>query len=267
MQQSLFEPPVVEPVSVAQAICHLRENDDTAQTDLIRGWIHDARETVEGYTKNALVRQVWRVTFDHFPTLVELPIIPVRSILSIQYVDSAGATQTWAASKYQVDLITSDRVRVRPVFGETWPSTQPNTFNAVTINFVAGYAVPFSTDFDTKANQFDATAHPLSNADVLQLWTHGTLPDGLSLKANYHVVNATTDAFEVSATSAGSPIAMTTDGENQHFAGRIPEPIMSAMLLLIKHRYDNRDFVVAGALHEIPWGVESLLLPYTSIRF
>ena len=267
MQQSLLEAPVVEPVSVAQAICHLRENEDTSQIELIRGLIRTARETVEGFTNNALVRQVWRVTFDHFPALFELPIVPVRSISSIQYVDSAGATQTWASSKYQVDLITSDRVRIRPVYGQTWPSTQPNTFNAVTINFVAGYAVPFATDYSTDANQFDAAAHPFSDADVLQLWTHKDLPEGLSGDANYHVVNAAADVFEVAATAAGAPITMTSDGEEQHFAGRIPDSMISAMLLLIGHLYDNREQVGLGAMHELPRGVDSLLMPYTSVRF
>ena len=267
MQQSLIQLPTAEPISVEQAICHIREDDDV-QTDLIRGLIRAARAHAEEYTRHALVRQVWKATFAHFPAVIELPVLPVRSVSSIQYVDTAGSTQTWASSKYQVDLLTSDRVRICPVFGEVWPSVQPGTFNAVTVEFVAGHAIPFSTDSGTDANQLDATAHPLTNGDVLQVWSTGsTLPDGLATYTNYYVVNAATDVFELSLTSGGSPVAMASDGKGDQFAGLIPEPIISAMLLLIGHLYENREQSIIGALNEIPFGVESLLLPYASVRF
>lgn len=268
MQQFLVEAPTAEPISLAQAKCHLREDDEDAQDNLIRSLIRAARQHVEGYTRRALVRQSWKATYSYFPPVIELPIQPVRSVSSIQYVDTAGSTQTWSSSNYQVDLISEDRVRICPVFGEIWPSVQPGTFNAVTVEFVAGHAVPFTTDYSSDANQLDATAHPLSNGDVLQVFgTGASLPDGLSTYTNYYTVNATTDALELSLTSGGSPITLTSDGKGKHFAGEIPEPIVSAMLLLIGHLYENREQSVMGALAEIPMGVESLLLPYTSMRF
>ena len=269
MQQITLQPPTVEPVSLEQALCHLREDEDSAQDDLIRSLIRSARQYVEDYTRQVLVQQTRRVTLDGFYRSIQLPSVPVRKVSSIQYVDSAGVTQTWAASEYQVDLITEDRVRIAPVFGEYWPVVQPGTFNAVTIDFIAGHAVPFSTNFSSDANQCDATGHPFSNDDILQLWSTGQgLPDEFDTYTNYHVVNATTDAFELSATSGGAPIALTGDGKGQHFAGLIPENLITAMLLLIGHWYENREQTIVGtSVSEIPMGVNDILMPQTSVRF
>ena len=267
MQQSLLESPTAEPVSLKQAICHLREGDE-AQDDLIRGLIRVSRQHVEDFTRRALVMQSWRVTLSAFHSVIELPVLPVRAISSIQYVDTEGTTQTLSSSLYQVDLTTSDRAKIMPAYGETWPSTRGETFNAVTIDFVVGNAVPFTTDFLTDANQMDATAHPHANGDVSQVWnTGGGLPDGLSTYTNYYVVNATTDAFELSLTLGGAPIVLTGDGTGTYFVGLIPEPLISAMLLLIGHLHENREQSIVGSLNEIPMGIQSLLLPYVSARF
>lgn len=266
MDQKLLLAATAEPISQDQAKCHLRVDgsDDDA---LILSLIRAARMHAEGYTHRAFVRQTWRVTLRWFPSVIELPVMPVRSVTSVQYVDTAGVTQTLAVALYQVDLTTSDRVLIMPAFGETWPSTRGDTFDAVTIEFVAGHAIPFKTDFGTD-NQLDATAHPLSNGDVLQAWnTGGGLPDGLSTYTNYYVVNAATDAIELSLTSGGAAVTLSDDGTGTHFVGLIPEPLISAMLLLIGHLYENREQSILGALNEIPMGIESLLLPYASVRF
>lgn len=268
MQQSLLQAPTVEPISVDQALCHLREDEDDAQIDLIKGLIRAARQYVENYTRRVLVRQTWRLTYDCFPSLIELPILPVRAVSSVKYIDTADTEQTLATSVYQSDLSTDDRARIMPVFGETWPTIQSLTFNAVTVEVIAGYAVPFTTDFGSDANQLDATAHPLSDDDVLQVWSPGELPGGLSADTNYYVVNSTADAFELSLTSGGTPVTLTTDGSGTLFAGTIPDPLVSAMLLLIGHWHENRESTLVGtSITSIPMGVESLLMPYTSVRF
>lgn len=48
----------------------------------------------------------------------------------------------------------------------------------------------------------------------------------------------------------------------------IPYRIRAAMLLLVSHLYNNREAVVVGAnAVELPMGVDTLLAPYTRIRF
>jgi hypothetical protein len=224
---------------------------------------------VEGFTRRALVRQTWRLTFDWFPKCIELPISPVREVSRIQYVDVAGATQTLAESAYQVELVTDDRALIKPAYSEVWPSTQSDTFDAVTVEFIAGYAVPFSTNFGSDINQLDATANPFSNGGVVQLFNiDGDLPDPLAPYTNYYVVNSTADALELSTSSGGTPITLTTDGTGTHFAGLVPEELIAATLLLVGTWYENREAVVVGTTAtELPLSVKSLLMPYTSIRF
>ena len=60
------------------------------------------------------------------------------------------------------------------------------------------------------------TAHGLSNNDIIQLTTTGTLPTGLSLSTNYYVVNKTTNTFKLALTSGGTDILWTDDGSGTH---------------------------------------------------
>lgn len=62
---------------------------------------------------------------------------------------------------------------------------------------------------------FTSYAHSLANGDqvVLQALEGGTLPTGVSANTRYYVVGATTDTFQLSLTSGGAAIALTSDGE------------------------------------------------------
>jgi len=60
------------------------------------------------------------------------------------------------------------------------------------------------------------TAHGLSNTNIIQLTTTGTLPTGLSLSTNYYVVNKTTNTFKLALTSGGADILWTDDGSGTH---------------------------------------------------
>lgn len=267
MQQVLIEEATADPVSLTEAKAHCRV-DLNIEDDLIEGLIRTATDYVEGYTRRILLRQLWRTTYSCFPSVIELPVLPVRKVVSIQYIDSAGAEQTLSAAVYQVNTTSSDRALIMPVYGEIWPATQPGTFNAVTVNFIAGHAVPFTTTFGGDPNALNATAHPFADDDVLQVWNQdGDLPAGLTARTNYYVVNATADAFELSLTSGGAPVTLTGDGTGTHFAGLIPAPLQSALKLMVGHLYENREQTVFAALNEIPFGIESLLMPYTSVRF
>jgi hypothetical protein len=51
-----------------------------------------------------------------------------------------------------------------------------------------------------------ATGHSFQNGDVIQLYTTGALPTGLSTGINYYVVSRATNTFQLSLTSGGSAI-------------------------------------------------------------
>lgn len=101
--------------------------------------IQTAREYAETVTRRALIEQSWTLTLDTFPAgdTIEIPRPPLISVESITYLDTAGASQTYAAANYSVDT-TGLVGRIVLDYGLSWPSTQ-SARNAVTIAFTAGY--------------------------------------------------------------------------------------------------------------------------------
>lgn len=157
-------PPANEPISLdAQGEYSRVDANDSSQTNTLNDFIGTARLHLEERYDRALVTQTLRLTLDKFPGMIGgsidgpgfwfwgggdapiyLPRPPLQSIISIQYVDGAGVTQTMSSSDYQVDT-ASQPGRVMPVFGKLWPVTQgPVRLNAVTITYVAGYGGPSS---------------------------------------------------------------------------------------------------------------------------
>src|SRR5690606_8426081 len=127
--------PIVEPISLAQAKLHLRETKNE-QDELIRRMIRAARAHVETFCRRALVLQIRRVLLDSFPAYIEPERSPLRSVLSIAYIDPAGVLQTLDPSRYRVDKY-SEPACITPV-DAPWPATRSVT-NAVMVTYSAGY--------------------------------------------------------------------------------------------------------------------------------
>ncbi len=121
-----------------------------------------ARQHVEQYTQRVLLETVMRLSLDQYPLgnrwgscgdiewyrgssslnrdrIIYLTRGPIQSVESITYVDTNGATQTLATSKYQTDLISTPS-RIAEAYNESWPDTRTEALNAVVVNFTAGYA-------------------------------------------------------------------------------------------------------------------------------
>lgn len=145
--------PTIEPLTLDEAREFLRISPDEHSEDaLIAAMIYAARITLEAATNRAFITQTWQMGLDGFWTVtprrwvagldafwgvIRLPKSPTQSVTSIQYVDTAGNTQTLATSFYQVDLLTKP-ARIAPAFGIVWPPIRP-VFNSVLITFKAGY--------------------------------------------------------------------------------------------------------------------------------
>lgn len=141
MALSLVTAPAAEPISTASAKTHLRVDtsaDDTLIDDLVKA----ARRQVERITGRVLIDQTWDWKLDRFPAgKLIVPLPPLSSVTSITYTDSNGDSQTWAASKYDVDAPVGPHAahgRIAPAYGEVYPTTR-DEMNAVTVRFVAGY--------------------------------------------------------------------------------------------------------------------------------
>lgn len=135
--------PACEPVSLAnaKAWCEV-ESDETHWDTVIALIIQAARERAEEITGRAFVEREVEVVLDEFPDdEVELPIVPVRSVDYIRYLDADGAMQTMSGSPSQWrEYLGTDYAMVQPLIGEAWPATRDQKA-AVRIGFTCGYAV------------------------------------------------------------------------------------------------------------------------------
>lgn len=111
----------------------------TTEDDLIGNIIKSMRLLAERYLQQALITQTIEEKIDAWPVsgVLRPTLGPVQSVASIQYIDTDGALQTWAAANYVVDT-HSKYARITPAYGETFPSARAQ-INAITLTYVAGY--------------------------------------------------------------------------------------------------------------------------------
>jgi uncharacterized phiE125 gp8 family phage protein len=174
---------------LAEAKLHCRvdlDDDDTLLTRLIVA----ARQKAEAKQKRALVTQTWDLKLDKFPaawpitvenTLVGrapigIPLPPLQSIVSINYVDLAGNTQALSSSNYQV--VPGNPGFVVPAYGMTWPSTRRQP-DAVTVRFTAGYGEASAIPSATKAAIFLIVGHLYKYREEALCATIESIPMGV----------------------------------------------------------------------------------------
>lgn len=145
MALSLSSAPATEPVTVAEAKAHLRldhSSDDDYLEDFV---IPAARRYAETLTRRAFITQTWILRLNGFGGggPIVLPKPPLVSITSVTYTDTAGDSQTWAASStgYVLEQPTGEHAMhasIRPAYGVSYPSTR-DIVDSVVITYVAGY--------------------------------------------------------------------------------------------------------------------------------
>lgn len=149
MSLTLVTGPQALPLTLAELNAGARLDGENEA--VIMGHLRGAVDQIDGRDGGrglALITQTWDYKLNWFPFQssfaripfadVRLPLMPVQSVTSIEYVDLAGVTQTLAANKYQVVGLGDSMTQIVPAFGETWPDTREQP-EAVTIRFVAGY--------------------------------------------------------------------------------------------------------------------------------
>lgn len=127
------------PVSVEEAADHCYVTD-AAEYPMLRTLVDRAVEYVEAHTSRQCINATHTLYLDGFPAEIKLPVLPVSSVTSIAYTDTDGDSQTLSSSNYQTQLRGNDNPAIiKPAYGCSWPSTRGDTFNVVTIVYVAGY--------------------------------------------------------------------------------------------------------------------------------
>jgi hypothetical protein len=165
-------PPSVEPLTLKEALWHLREDDQSLDTQgKVTLAIKATRELAENATRRAFITQKWRATLDEFPrpsmnissatwygpqwgttpgplTVMRpdgttgyeiwLPFPRLQAVTLLQYIDTNGVTQTMnVGTDLLVDTV-SEPGRIMPAFNTVWPETRKQA-NAITIEWTCGY--------------------------------------------------------------------------------------------------------------------------------
>jgi len=125
-----------EPITIEQARAQTRY-DSAANDTALTIYIASARAHVEAYCGTPLVSRTVTVKCDSFDDFASFPVLPLTSISSIAYLDTAGASQTLSTDVYEVrtDGLTAS---IALKYGQSWPSIRDGS--RITVTAVAGYA-------------------------------------------------------------------------------------------------------------------------------
>jgi len=130
------------PVTLDMTRAHLRLGDDRNDEEYVIGLIRSCAAAIERQYGLALLTQTVAQYHQGFPTATDSPLLlriaPLASITTIQYVDSAGVTQTWSNTEYGSGHYNQTGFVV-PKIGKTWPTDVANLPNSVTVTYQAGF--------------------------------------------------------------------------------------------------------------------------------
>lgn len=137
----LVTPPAAEPLTKAEVKIHLGVPAAVTVHDTwIDSHIIAARQAAEIQTNRQLVTATWELNIDRFPPgsrSILLPRMPLQSVTSVSYTDTAAASQTLDAAVYKV-LANREPAEIALKYGQVWPVAQYEP-ESVTVRFVSGY--------------------------------------------------------------------------------------------------------------------------------
>lgn len=139
MRLVLIEPPLVEPLTAAEAKARLNIGDEISD-QVIDAYIMASRQVIDGadgWLGRAINTQTWRGALDQFPTdcggKINIPLPPLQQVTEVNYLDVDGSVVIVPPANYQV--VMGPRPYLLPV--SAWPIV--SGFDAISIVFVAGY--------------------------------------------------------------------------------------------------------------------------------
>jgi len=139
----LVTAPTDTPVSLEEVAAQLRETSED-EDERLEGFIAEAVAYLDGWTGilgRCIFTQTWRQDFDWFNQCLRLPLFPVASIASVEYIDTSDVSQTISASDYAL-LHDETGAYVRFDADYAFPSVTSENGPRVKVTYVAGEAMP-----------------------------------------------------------------------------------------------------------------------------
>ncbi|MEI7957349.1 MAG: hypothetical protein WCJ66_19465, partial [Verrucomicrobiota bacterium] len=123
MPLHLLTPPGAEPISLAEALLHIKQDSGVDDAHVL-ATVTAARKSAENRTWRQLISARYKQVLDSFPGVGQFGVpwgrtfgipgnaillerAPVLAVESIQYLDMAGVLQTVDPASYTVDLIST----------------------------------------------------------------------------------------------------------------------------------------------------------------
>lgn len=137
----LVTAPTVPILTAAEARARLGIGSDVSDA-VLDAHIKAATQVIDGgdgWLGRALLQQVWKLTLDEFPNRyrydrIRIPLPPLISIDSINFIDTAGVEQSLDPGAYR--KLAGEPATIEPV--NCWPRTKCQG-DAVSITFTCGY--------------------------------------------------------------------------------------------------------------------------------
>lgn len=171
MSLKLTTAPAEEPITRANTKLKLGIGTgapDTSSDTQLDWMIPAARKWVEQRIQRALITQTWQLYLDEFSDIIRLPMGNVQSITHVKYTAEDGTVTTISAGDYQSDLV-SVPARLMPSYAAgSWPTPRANTFNAVEVQFVAGYGAAADVPADIVEALYRIVGHWINNQAALE---------------------------------------------------------------------------------------------------
>lgn len=126
-----------------------------------------------------------------------------------------------------------------------------------------GTGVKVVSAVDTGTDTLTATAHGLSDGDIIKLTSTGTLPGGLLTTRDYYVINSAANTLKVSLSQGGSAVDITSAGSGTISLYELSQPAVET-LALWQGPASSAMFAAAGGAM---WGVtanQAATLSYVS---
>jgi len=122
---------------------YLKVTNGSVEDALIQSLIDSSLGMAQYHTDRTILPETWRLEVSSFPSngRILLPLPPLIEVVSVEYADEAGDTQTLDAAEYNVKRVygpKAQRSAITLLSGGVWPSTYASD-DAVQVTFRCGY--------------------------------------------------------------------------------------------------------------------------------